>query len=342
MAHRGRLNILANVVGNFSERIFTAFEGSVHPNFPADEGDVKYHQGAKGERATASGRKIKIDLSPNPSHLEFVDPVVEGLVRAKQDAMQRDEGTPREEAIDRALPVLLHGDAAFAGQGIVMETLNLADLHGYRTGGTIHIIINNQIGFTTSPDTGRSTIYSTDVARMTQLPIFHINGDDPEAAFRVLRIALDFRQEFNKDVVLDLIGFRRLGHNEGDEPSYTQPLMYARVKAHPGVRTVYAQRLSSEGVVREEEVEQMLKEATERYEQGHARAKEIVAAKPPMKEVPPTVEEEDGSEIIETPLSREVIRDIAHKIAVVPEGFNINPKMVSQLARRAKMGEGQS
>jgi multifunctional 2-oxoglutarate metabolism enzyme len=339
MAHRGRLNVLANVVGNFSERIFTAFEGSVHPDFPADEGDVKYHQGAKGERETASGKKVRITISPNPSHLEFVDPVVEGMVRAKQDAWQL-EGRPREEVIDRALPVLLHGDAAFAGQGIVMETLQLADLQGYRTGGTIHIIINNQIGFTTSPESSRSSIYSTDVAKMTQLPIFHINGDDPEAAYRVLRIALDYRQEFNKDVVLDVIGFRRLGHNEGDEPSYTQPLMYARVKAHPGVRAVYAQRLMAEGVVTEEEVEQMVREAVERYERSHARAKEIVAQKQPLKELPPPPPEEDGSDVVETGVSAEVIRDAAHRISVVPEGFSINPKMVSQLARRAKMGEG--
>ena len=339
MAHRGRLNVLANVVGNFSERIFTAFEGSVHPDFPADEGDVKYHQGASGERETASGRKVRITISPNPSHLEFVDPVVEGMVRAKQDAWQL-AGQPREQVIDRALPVLLHGDAAFAGQGIVMETLQLADLHGYRTGGTVHIIINNQIGFTTSPEDSRSSIYSTDVAKMTQLPIFHINGDDPEAAFRVLRIALDYRQKFNKDVVLDVIGFRRLGHNEGDEPSYTQPLMYARVKAHPGVRAVYAQRLVGEGVVTEEEVERMTREAVERYERSHARAKEIVAQKEPLKELPPPAPEEDGSDIVETGVPAEVIRDIAHRIAVVPEGFNINPKMVSQLARRAKMGEG--
>ena len=339
MAHRGRLNVLANVVGNFSERIFTAFEGSVHPDFPADEGDVKYHQGASGERETAAGRKVRITISPNPSHLEFVDPVVEGMVRAKQDAWQL-AGQPRDQVIDRALPVLLHGDAAFAGQGIVMETLQLADLHGYRTGGTVHIIINNQIGFTTSPEDSRSSIYSTDVAKMTQLPIFHINGDDPEAAFRVLRIALDYRQEFNKDVVLDVIGFRRLGHNEGDEPSYTQPLMYARVKAHPGVRAVYAQRLVGEGVVTEEEVERMTREAVERYERSHARAKEIVAQKEPLKELPPPAPEEDGSDIVETGVPAEVIRDIAHRIAVVPEGFNINPKMVSQLARRAKMGEG--
>jgi 2-oxoglutarate decarboxylase len=337
MAHRGRLNVLANVVGNFSERIFTAFEGSVHPNFPADEGDVKYHQGAKGAREIADGKRVAITVSPNPSHLEFVDPVVEGMVRAKQDALD----APREEAFDLALPVLLHGDAAFAGQGIVMETLNLADLKGYRTGGTIHIIINNQIGFTTSPEAGRSTIYSTDVARMTQLPIFHINGDDPEAAYRVLQIALDFRQEFNKDVVLDIVGFRKLGHNEADEPSYTQPLMYARVKAHPGVRTVYAQRLIREGVIDEAGVEQMIEAQVKHYEDALARAKEIVANKPPINELAPPVSEEDGSAVEETGVDREVIRGITQKISLVPEGFNINPKMVGQLARRAKMGEGE-
>jgi multifunctional 2-oxoglutarate metabolism enzyme len=340
MAHRGRLNVLANVVGDFAERIFTAFEGSVHPNFPADEGDVKYHQGARGEREPASGKKIKIDLSPNPSHLEFVDPVVEGMVRAKHDAWERDEGQPRAEVIDRALPVLLHGDAAFAGQGIVMETLNLADLKGYRTGGTIHIIINNQIGFTTSPDKGRSTIYSTDVARMTQLPIFHVNGDDPEAAFRVLRIALDFRQEFNKDVVLDVVGFRRLGHNEGDEPSYTQPLMYARVKAHPGVRAKYAEQLVREGVLTQAEVEQMIKAQVAEYETILQRAKEIVAQKPQRTKLPAPIAEEDGSTVVETAVDADTVQRIAHTIAVVPEGFNVNPKMVSQLARRAKMGEG--
>ena len=336
MAHRGRLNVLANVVGHFCERIFAAFEGSVHPSFPADEGDVKYHQGADGERETASGRKVKIVVSPNPSHLEFVDPVVEGMVRAKQDARDK----PREEVIDIYMPVLLHGDAAFAGQGIVMETLNLADLKGYRTGGTIHIIINNQIGFTTSPEKGRSTIYSTDVAKMTQLPIFHINGDDPEAVFRILRIALDYRQEFNKDVVLDVVGFRRLGHNEGDEPSYTQPLMYARVKAHPGVRSIYAERLILEGTMTEADVQQMIDERVKRYEDAWQRAKKVVAEKPPVKALAPPDIEEDGSAILDTSISADMVRTIGHHIAVVPEGFNIHPKMVGQLARRAKMSVG--
>src|SRR5687768_17604313 len=339
MAHRGRLNVLANVIGKFCERIFAAFEGSTHPSFPADEGDVKYHQGAVGEREMPDGKKVALTLSPNPSHLEAVDPVVEGMVRAKQDDLKDRVGLPREESIDRAMPVLLHGDAAFAGQGIVMETLNLANLRGYRTGGTIHIIINNQIGFTTSPEAGRSTIYSTDVARMTQLPIFHINGDDPEAAFRTLRIALDYRQEFNKDVVLDVVGFRKLGHNETDEPSYTQPLMYQRVKAHPGVRTVYSNRLIKEGVITEADLNELIAERIRRYEDALARAKELVSKKEKPSRVV-VVPELDGSEIVETPVTADVVKSIGEKIAIVPEGFHINPKMVGQLARRAKMGAG--
>jgi 2-oxoglutarate dehydrogenase E1 component len=338
MAHRGRLNVLANVIGNLCERIFAAFEGSVHPEFPADEGDVKYHQGATGERVSESGKTVRLSLSPNPSHLEAVDPVVEGMVRATQDATMDKRNLNRAEVIDLAMPVLLHGDAAFAGQGIVMETLNLAGLKGYRTGGTIHIIINNQIGFTTSPEAGRSTIYSTDVARMTQLPIFHINGDDPEAAYRALQIALQYRQDFNKDVVLDLVGFRRLGHNETDEPSYTQPLMYARVKAHPGVRAIYAKRLIKEGVLTEEEVNGLIEERVRRYEYALENAKRKVKEDPVAPQ--PAVQELDGSAVIETGVSAETIKNIAHKIAVVPEGFHINPKMVGQLARRAKMGDG--
>ncbi len=339
MAHRGRLNVLANVIGKFCERIFASFEGAAHPSFPADEGDVKYHQGAVGERETAHG-KVMLTLSPNPSHLEAVDPVVEGMVRAKQDDLKDRAGMPRERVIDYAMPVLLHGDAAFAGQGVVMETLNLANLRGYRTGGTIHIIINNQIGFTTSPEAGRSTIYSTDVARMMQLPIFHINGDDPEAAYRALRIALDYRQEFNKDVVLDVVGFRKLGHNETDEPSYTQPLMYQRVKAHPGVRAIYSQQLINEGVITEDELNEMIRDRVSRYEDAQARAKEVVGKKAKSPDITPVVEL-DGSDLVETSVKAEQIQNIAHKIALVPDGFNINPKMVGQLARRARMGSGE-
>src|SRR5213593_132234 len=340
MAHRGRLNVLANVIGHFCERIFTAFEGSVHPSFPADEGDVKYHQGAVGERETASGKKVRLTLSPNPSHLEAVDPVVEGMTRATQDESMEHLDLSREEAMSRALPVLLHGDAAFAGQGIVMETLQLAQLRGYRTGGTIHIIINNQIGFTTSPEEGRSSIYSTDVARMTQIPIFHINGDDPEAAYRALRIALDYRQQYRKDIVLDVVGFRNLGHNETDEPSYTQPLMYSRVREHPGVRAKYSEQLIREGVIDDAGVKQLLEERIRRYEDAQARAKQIAAKQKSAEAFTPAVEELDGSNIVNTAIEPDVIKLIAQRISLVPEGFNLNPKMVSQLARRAKMGEG--
>lgn len=341
MAHRGRLNVLSNVVGDFAERIFTVFEGSTHPSFPADEGDVKYHQGAVGEHKTKDGKTVRIELSSNPSHLEFVDPVVEGMARARQDSMLDPESDNREAVIDKVLPVLLHGDAAFAGQGIVMETLQLAGLKGYRVGGTIHIVINNQIGFTTSVDNARSSIYSTDAAQITQLPIFHINGDDPEAAFRVTKIALDYRQEYNKDVALDLIGFRRLGHNEGDEPSYTQPLMYAKVKAHPGVRHLYAQQLIREGVISEFELNEMTSRVVAKYEDILRRAKQIVSDKPQKAELKPPTQEEDGSAVFGTAVARETLQAVSNKISIVPQGFNVNPKMVGQLARRAKMGAGE-
>ncbi len=340
MAHRGRLTVLANIIGNFSERIFTAFEGSVHPNVPADEGDVKYHQGATGSREIGD-REINLTLSPNPSHLEFVDPVVEGMIRAKQDALHS-QGLSREDTRNRVMPVLIHGDAAFAGQGIVTETLNLADLKGYRTGGTIHFIINNQIGFTTSPTSGRSSIYSTDVAKMTQLPIFHVNADDVEAAYRVLQIAMDFREKFHKDLVIDLIGFRRHGHNEGDEPSYTQPLMYQRVKDHPGVRELYTRQLIREGVVTQEEVNQMTEDRWRRYENALLGAKEIVARIKAIKTLPRPKPEDDGSEIVETGVAREAINEVSRAMSVIPQGFTINPKMVGQMSRRAKMGEGET
>jgi 2-oxoglutarate decarboxylase len=349
MAHRGRLNVLVNIVGdpetgNMAERIFTVFEGTSHPAFPADEGDVKYHQGAIGARRTKNGKDVKIQLSSNPSHLEFVDPVVEGMARARQDELlygDEANNSMRDAVHDRILPIVLHGDAAFAGQGIVMETLQLANLRGYRTGGSIHIVINNQIGFTTSPEKGRSSIYSTDAAHITQTPVFHINGDDPEAAFRVVKIALDYRQEFNKDVVLDLVGFRRLGHNEGDEPSYTQPLMYARVKAHPGVRHIYAQKLIREQIISEDDLNSMTSKTQEKYEGILARAKQIAAEKPKKAHLAPPIADEDGSNVLETAISGETLKTVSETISLVPEGFHVNPKMVGQLARRAKMGAGE-
>jgi 2-oxoglutarate dehydrogenase E1 component len=350
MAHRGRLNVIANVLGHYCERIFTSFEGSIHPAFPADEGDVKYHQGATGARDT-HGKHIPLTLANNPSHLEAVDPVVEGMVRAKQDIWGNDERLMMKDednnlsslpAWDKILPILIHGDAAFAGQGVVMETLNLASLKGYRVGGTIHIVVNNQIGFTTSPESGRSTVYSTDIARMIQAPIFHINGDDPDAAYRTLLLAIEYRKTYHKDVVLDIIGFRRLGHNEADEPSYTQPLMYARVKAHPGVRTIYAKHLIAEKVVTEDEVKGLIEERIRRYDEALKRAKDVAAGQKQPDKFTASIQDTDGSEVIPTGVDRNLLKSIADQIAIVPPEFHLNPKMVSQLARRAKMGEGDA
>src|SRR6266540_3563519 len=333
VTHRGRLNILANVVGNSTERLFAAFEGTVHPDFPADEGDVKYHQGARAKRSTQGGREIAITVPSNPSHLEAVDPVVEGRARAKQDHTR----LPRPAAWDKVLPVILHGDAAFAGQGIVAEVFNLSQLHGYRTGGTIHIVINNQIGFTTDPAAGRSSLYSTDVAKIVQVPIFHVNADDPEAAYRVLQIALDYRQEWHKDVVIDLIGFRRHGHQETDEPTYTQPLMYKRIEEHPGVRGLYARRLVREGVLTEAEVKQLEDRQHAAYEEALATAKtKGEQAGPPAAQHPG---ETGRVEEVATGVPRETLMHIGRVLTTVPSGFNLNPKMVQQLARRAKMIE---
>jgi 2-oxoglutarate dehydrogenase E1 component len=346
MAHRGRLNVLTNIIGDpetadMAERIFTVFEGTSHPRFPADEGDVKYHQGAEGLRKAKSGKEIAIKLSSNPSHLETVNPVVEGMARARQDQLRNGDSMTRDQATSMVLPVLIHGDAAFAGQGVVMETLQLEQLQGYRTGGTIHLVINNQVGFTTSPEHARSSLYATDAGHITRTPVFHINGDDPESAYRVIQIALDYRAKFAKDVVLDLVGFRRLGHNEGDEPSYTQPIMYARVKAHPGTQALYAQQLMREGVITEDEHAAMLKTVDDRFERVLAAAKGIATEKKARTDIPTTPEDEDGSNIVETGVSKDLLKTVADKITLVPDAFHINSKMVGQLARRAKMGDGE-
>ena len=240
MAHRGRLNVLANIVGKKYSQIFREFEGNIDPRTVQGSGDVKYHLGAEGEFVSGLGDKIKVSVAANPSHLEAVDPVLEGIARAKQDVLNRGAEYP-------VLPLLVHGDAAFAGQGVVAETLNLSQLRGYRTGGTIHVVVNNQVGFTTSPGSSRSSLYCTDVARMVQAPIFHVNGDDPEACIRVARLAFEYRQAFNKDVVIDLVCYRRRGHNEGDDPSYTQPLMYDLIEQKRSVRKLYTESLIGRG-----------------------------------------------------------------------------------------------
>ena len=233
MAHRGRLNVLVNILGKHYRSLFTEFEGAIDETAIQGSGDVKYHLGFEGKHTSQTGAVIDIELAPNPSHLETVDPIVVGMARAHMD--QSDLGNYP------ILPVLIHGDAAFAGQGVVSETLNLSQIHGYKVGGTVHLIINNQLGYTTAPHQSRSSEYSTDVAKAVQAPIFHVNADDPEACHRVAKLAFAYRQEFNKDVVIDMIGYRRHGHNEGDDPSYTQPLMYQKIAERPSVRTLYTQ-----------------------------------------------------------------------------------------------------
>nr|MCW2727565.1 kgd [Aeromicrobium sp.] len=246
MAHRGRLNALVNIAGKRPSQVFREFEGNIDPRTVQGSGDVKYHLGVEGEFTSDSGDTIKVSIAANPSHLEVVDPVLEGIARAKQDRLNRGQEYP-------VLPVLVHGDAAFAGQGVVAETLNLSQLRGYRTGGTIHLIVNNQVGFTTSPSSSRSSTYCTDVARMIQAPVFHVNGDDPEACIRVAQLAYEYRRTFHKDVVIDLVCYRRRGHNEGDDPSFTQPLMYDTINAKKSVRKLYTEALVGRGDITLEE-----------------------------------------------------------------------------------------
>ena len=269
-AHRGRLNVLVNTIGKSYGQIFREFEGALDPASVQGSGDVKYHVGSAGTHTAPSGRKIVVTLASNPSHLEAVDPVVEGMARAKED--RRGDTTTRSQV----LPVLVHGDAAFAGQGVVAETLNLSEVPGYEVGGTVHVVVNNQLGFTTAPELGRSSVYATDVAKMVQAPIFHVNGDDPEACVRVIELAFAFRQAFRKDVVVDMVCYRRFGHNEADEPAFTQPKMYELIRAHRSVRKLYTETLVNRGDLSLAEAEAALDDfrarLTRAFEETHASA----------------------------------------------------------------------
>jgi 2-oxoglutarate dehydrogenase E1 component len=329
MAHRGRLNVLANIVGKSYGQIFREFEGNIDPRTVQGSGDVKYHLGAEGEFVSEFGDKIKVSVAANPSHLETVDPVLEGIVRAKQDILDRGAAFP-------VLPVLVHGDAAFAGQGVVAETLNLSQLRGYRTGGTIHVIVNNQVGFTTSPASSRSSMYSTDVARMVQAPIFHVNGDDPEACIRVADLAFEYRQAFNKDVVIDLVCYRRRGHNEGDDPSFTQPLMYDLIEQKRSVRKLYTEALIGRGDITIEEAEQAMQDFQQRLERVFAEvrdAKNEPDTPPPYVTAPEYPNKPEGPDA--TAISREDLKKIADAYTTLPEGFTVHPKVQPQLQRRA-------
>lgn len=336
MAHRGRLNVLANTIGKPLAKLFSEFEGYVDPSSIQGSGDVKYHLGAKGTHRSPAGNEITVSVAPNPSHLEAVNPVVEGIVRAKQDRL----GDLEHQQV---IPILIHGDAAFAGQGIVAETLNLSQLHGYRTGGTIHLIINNQIGFTTTPEDARSTPYCTDVAKMVQAPIFHVNGDDPDACVRVARLALEYRRTFKKDVVIDMFCYRRHGHNEGDEPSYTQPLLYKKIKQHPSVRQLYAERLLREHVITKEELDTITTEAKQRYERAfEASQKREMHFKP---EVPLAVHPEELAKVQpqrETSVPLSLLHDVTRALTTLPPGFAINPKLQRILDERALLLEGDT
>jgi 2-oxoglutarate dehydrogenase E1 component len=326
MAHRGRLTVLTTVVGKPVGEIFAQFEGELDPASTQGSGDVKYHLGARGVYRAAGGREVLVSVSPNPSHLEAVDPVVEGIVRPKQDRL----GDAQRA---RVIPLLIHGDAAFAGQGVVAETLNLSQLDGYSTGGTVHLIINNQIGFTTTPDEARSTPYSTDVARGVQAPIFHVNGDDPEAAIRVAQIAFDYRQQFKKDVVIDMFCYRRHGHNEADDPSYTQPILYRKIKEHPAVGKLYGERLAREGVLSAEAVAEMRKG----YAQGLAAAydaAEKTSDRFEGQELAAVPSDEIASFCPRTSVNKATVDRVIRALTHFPENFHLHPKLRGFIERR--------
>jgi 2-oxoglutarate dehydrogenase E1 component len=326
MAHRGRLNVLANVVGKDLKQIFSEFEGEIDPASTQGSGDVKYHLGAHGVRRCENGHEIVVSVAPNPSHLEAVDPVVEGIVRPKQDHLG-------DAARERVIAVLIHGDAAFAGQGVVAETLNLSQLDGYSTGGTIHLIINNQIGFTTLPDESRSTPYSTDVARGVQAPIFHVNGDSPQAAVRVAQIAFDYRQKFKTDVVIDMICYRRHGHNEGDDPSYTQPILYRKIKEHSSVATAYAARLVREGVATAEEVAAMRQDVSRRLAAAYDAAQQQ-AEHYELQELSAVSTGEISAFCPRTAVNQQVLERVIRGITNFPENFHVHPKLRGFLEKR--------
>ncbi|MEU0780920.1 multifunctional oxoglutarate decarboxylase/oxoglutarate dehydrogenase thiamine pyrophosphate-binding subunit/dihydrolipoyllysine-residue succinyltransferase subunit [Streptomyces sp. NPDC006173] len=330
MAHRGRLNVLANIVGKSYAQIFREFEGNLDPKSMHGSGDVKYHLGAHGTFTGLDGEQIKVSLAANPSHLETVDPIIEGIVRARQDIINKG-GTDFT-----VLPVALHGDAAFAGQGVVAETLNMSQLRGYRTGGTVHIVINNQVGFTAAPESSRSSMYATDVARMIEAPIFHVNGDDPEAVVRVARLAFEFRQAFNKDVVIDLICYRRRGHNESDNPAFTQPLMYDLIDKKRSVRKLYTESLIGRGDITLEEAEQALQDFQGQLEKVFTEVREAVA-QAPETHVPDVQAEFPVA--VPTAVSQEVVKRIAESQVNIPDNVTVHPRLLPQLQRRAAMIE---
>ncbi|MDH5535273.1 MAG: 2-oxoglutarate dehydrogenase E1 component [Betaproteobacteria bacterium] len=333
MAHRGRLNVLVNTLGKMPKDLFSSFEGKQNSEVLA--GDVKYHDGFSSNVMTPGG-PMHVTVAFNPSHLEIVNPVVEGSVRARQHRRRDHQG-------DQVLPVLIHGDASIAGQGVVMETLNLAQTRGFSTGGTVHIVINNQIGFTTSdPRDSRSTLYCSDVVKMLEVPIFHVNGDDPEAVCFVTEIALDYRMKFHKDVVVDIVCYRRLGHNEQDEPMVTQPLMYRKIHSHPTPRQVYAGRLAQEGVIAEEEGEEMVSTCREALDRGYHTNQTILANyRPPLETNWKPYKGTKWNENDDTRLPIARLKELGRKLCEVPAEFKLHPRVEKIMNDRRLMAEGK-
>ncbi|MCA8961919.1 MAG: multifunctional oxoglutarate decarboxylase/oxoglutarate dehydrogenase thiamine pyrophosphate-binding subunit/dihydrolipoyllysine-residue succinyltransferase subunit, partial [Planctomycetes bacterium] len=321
MSHRGRLNVLVNVVGKSFAQVFQEFE-DIDPKSTQGSGDVKYHRGMTGEYQAEDGTVVRVNLASNPSHLESVNPVVEGMARALQDMKSDADGA-------RVVPVLIHGDAAFAGQGVVFETLNMCGLEGYRTGGTVHVIVNNQIGFTTDPRDARSTRYATDVAKSVGAPIFHVNADHPQAAVRAMLLAFDYRQRFHRDVVLDLVGYRLWGHNEADEPALTQPVMYDKIRHHRSVRKLSMERLLVRGEIDAETGERMLEDFHDRLEGALQEAKAIKEKTAPVT-IQPCLEHSEGAvrERIETGVDRERLDQLLEETVRLPESFHPHPKLM--------------
>ena len=333
MAHRGRLNVLVNTLGKMPKDMFAEFDHTAPEELPS--GDVKYHQGFSSDVSTPGG-PVHLSLAFNPSHLEIVNPVVEGSVKARMDRRGDKEG-------DQVLPVLVHGDAAFAGQGVVMETLALAQTRGYYTGGTVHLVINNQIGFTTSdPRDSRSTLYCTDVVKMIEAPVLHVNGDDPEAVVLCTQLALDYRQQFKKDVVVDIICFRKLGHNEQDTPSLTQPLMYKKIAQHPGTRRLYGDKLVAQGVLPADGPDRMVKELRAALDEGKHTDDPVLTnfkSKYAVDWAPFLGRKWTDSADTALPLAE--IKRLAERITTVPANFKVHPLVEKVLADRAAMGRGE-
>jgi 2-oxoglutarate decarboxylase len=342
MPHRGRLNVLTNVVGKSYAQIFLEFEGALDPLSAQGSGDVRYHVGATGKHASPEGNEVVVALASNPSHLEAVDPVVEGMARAEED--QKGDQERR-----KILPVLLHGDAAFAGQGVVAETLNLSEVPGYDVGGTVHLVVNNQLGFTTAPEIGRSAVYATDIAKMVQAPIFHVNGDDPEACVRVMRLAFAFRQRFRKDVVVDMICYRRYGHNEADEPAFTQPRMYELIEAHPSPRTRYTETLVRQGDMTADEARGVGEDFRARLDAAFSETHQSAPPDPSQAATPDAPSEPrlpapqpDPSVRVATNVEGWTLERVVDGLMARPEGFTVHPKLERILqAHRVAFEKGE-